>query len=261
MPSGVVAVIGTIVSPDTSGGAIGEFIRQLGALGSANGEFNSPRGVAVNQTSGNLYVADAGNNRIQEFDSNGEFIRKWGSEGTGNGQFNALQGIAIDAEGHVWALEGGSILGSDRVQEFSSEGVYISQFGKEGTEAGQLKHAEGIAVDSAGNVWVADTENNRVQEFKPSGEWVRAWGAAGSGAGQLSAPRGLAFDAEGDLWVTDTGNDRVEAFAPAGAYLVQFGIPGNNNGQFAEPRAVAVGSAGSLLIADAGNDRAQQWGG
>jgi RHS repeat-associated protein len=236
----------------------GEFVRQFGVLGSANGEFSSPRAIAVNQTSGNLFVADFGNNRVQEFNSKGEFIRKWGAEGTGNGQFKALQGVAIDPEGHIWTIEGGGFLGNNRVQEFTAEGAYITQFGKEGTEAGQFKHPEAIATDAEGHIWVADTENNRIQEFKPSGEFIRKFGSEGTGNGQLKSPAGIAIDSEGKVWVSDTGNDRIQRLSATGTYLSQFGTPGPNPGQFSEPRGVAIDGKGNLWIADTGNNRVQE---
>ncbi|HEY5286439.1 MAG TPA: hypothetical protein VIJ50_04980, partial [Solirubrobacteraceae bacterium] len=141
----------------------GEFVREFGAEGSANGQFTGLRGIAVS-SSGYVYVADDGNNRVQEFNTKGEFVRAFGSKGTGNGQFEGLRGVAVDGEGHVWTVEGGleGLSGKSRVQEFSSEGVYIGQFGKEGTGVGLFKEPQGVAVDAKGYVWVADTGNNRV---------------------------------------------------------------------------------------------------
>ena len=83
----------------------GEFVQQFGAAGTGNGQFTSMRDLAINQSTGNVYVAAA--NRVQEFNSKGEYLRQWGAEGTGNGQFEALAGVAIDPEGHVWTVESG----------------------------------------------------------------------------------------------------------------------------------------------------------
>ena len=241
----------------------GEFLRQLGATGSADGLFSSPRAIAIGPTNGHLYVADSGNRRVQEFTSEGAFVRKWGTRGSGNGQFSELNDLATDAEGHVWVLEGDwdGLAQGNRVQEFTAEGTFMRTFGKGGTEAGQFVSAEAITTDAAGNIWVADTGNNRVQAFKPSGEFIRKWGTAGTGAGQISKPRGLAFDAEGKLWLSDSANNRLQRFSPEGAYLAQLGIGGNNNGRFAEPRGLAIDAAGNLWIADTGNDRVQELAG
>src|SRR4030042_1741132 len=64
-----------------------QFVTKWGSPGSGDGQFNYPAGVAVD-SSGNVYVADLGNHRIQKFDSSGGFITKWGSSGSGDGQFN-----------------------------------------------------------------------------------------------------------------------------------------------------------------------------
>jgi len=239
----------------------GEFVREFGAVGSGNGEFNSgPYGIAVSSV-GNVYVGDGGNGRVQEFNSKGEFVRAFGSKGTGNGQFGGRLGVAVDSEGHVWTIEAGSepLVGKTRVQEFTAEGVYVGQFGKEGAGNGQFKLPTGIAVDSKGNVWVADTGNNRVQELKPTGEFVRAFGAEGVGNGQFKEPRGVAIDPEGDVWVADTGNNRIQRFSSEGGYLSQVGTAGNNNGQFYKPEGIATNASGNAVAADTANNRIQVW--
>src|SRR6476659_9003670 len=71
------------------------FINKWGYTGSGNGQFFAPEGIAVD-SSGNVYVADYGNNRVQKFDSSGNFLTKWGISGKGNGQFSFPNGIAVD---------------------------------------------------------------------------------------------------------------------------------------------------------------------
>ncbi len=238
----------------------GEFVREFGAEGSGNGQFSEPRAIAVS-AGGYVYVVDSGNSRVQEFNSKGEFVREFGAGGSGNGQFGKLRGIAVDGEGHVWTVEAGvEPLGQKtRVQEFSSEGVYIGQFGKEGTGNGQFKGPQGIVLDSKGDVWVADTTNNRVQELKPNGEFLRAFGTEGVGNGQFKKPAGLSFDGEGDLWVADAGNDRIQRFTSEGSYLSQVGKAGNENDQFNKPEDITTSSAGNVWVADTNNNRVQIW--
>ena len=103
------------------------FIKKWGANGTGDGQFNSPNDVAVD-SSGNVYVADAGNDRIQKFNSNGTFITKWGSVGSNNGQFSGLTGVAVDSSGNVYVAENGN----DRIQQFNSNGTFITKWGING---------------------------------------------------------------------------------------------------------------------------------
>ena len=136
---------------------------QAGLTGSGNGEFNGPRGVAVS-ASGDVLVADAFNDRIQEFNEKGEYITKFGSAGKGNGQFEEPKAITTDSVGHVWVTD----TANDRIQEFSLSGAYMDTFGAKGTGNGQFEEPWGTAITSAGDIYVADIKNNRVEEWTPT---------------------------------------------------------------------------------------------
>jgi DNA-binding beta-propeller fold protein YncE len=124
-----------------------------------------PVGIAVDSSSGNVYVADTGNNRIQVFSSNGTFISRWGGYGSGNGTFNQPARIAVDQKGHVYVAD----TANHRIQVFSSNGTFISRLGSYGLMEENLRSPEGIAIDSSsGNVYVADTANHRIQVFSNS---------------------------------------------------------------------------------------------
>ena len=94
----------------------------------ADGQFNTPFGVAID-SSGNVYVTDSGNNRVQKFKNSGTFIRTWGSEGSANGQFNAPFGVAIDSSGNMYVADSGN----NRVQKFKNNGIFIRTWGTFGT--------------------------------------------------------------------------------------------------------------------------------
>ncbi|MGH2963234.1 MAG: NHL repeat-containing protein [Solirubrobacterales bacterium] len=129
----------------------------------------------------------------------------------------------------------------------------LERFGSgQGTAAGQLDNPSGIAVDPAGNVYVADVQNRRVSVFSPQGGFLRAFGkdvvpgnaetglevctsacqrgASGDGPGEINQPISLVFDAAGRLHVGETANNRVSVFTSTGTFLRAFGkdvVPGN----------------------------------
>lgn len=136
---------------------------------------------------------------------------------------------------------------------------YLTQFGSPGSGAGQLNYPEAIALDTTGNVYVADTGNNRVETFTSTGTYETAWGGAGSGNGQFNQPHGIAVDSSADVYVADTANNRIQKFTATGAYVTQWGSLGAGNGQFNQPVAVAVGFGGNVYVVDTFNDRVQEF--
>ncbi|MGC2383254.1 MAG: 6-bladed beta-propeller, partial [Nitrososphaeraceae archaeon] len=92
----------------------GNFITKWGSTGTGDGQFQSPIGISEDP-SGNIYVVDFGNDRVQKFDSNGNFITKWGSTGTGDGQFQSPVGIDVNSKGVIYVTDSGN----SRVQLFS----------------------------------------------------------------------------------------------------------------------------------------------
>jgi tripartite motif-containing protein 71 len=211
-----------------------QLIRAFGTGGSENGQFSSPSGVAVD-ASGNVFVADSSNYRIQEFNSSGAYVSQFGTLGNGHGQFLGPSGIAVDSSNNLWVGDGSDGNPIDRIEEFSNSGAYISQFGTKGSANGQLRFPTGVAVDSSNNIWVADHDNHRIQEFSSSGVYISQFGTLGSGNGQFSFPSGVAVDALNHVWVVDNANNRIQEFSDAGAYITQFGTHGTGNGQLLAP--------------------------
>ena len=189
----------------------GNPITEWGSLGADDGQFNPPIAIGVD-TSGNVYVADTGNKRIQKFDSDGKFFTKWGSAGAGNGEFNLPQGVAVDASGNVYVAD----TWNNRIQKFSPNGNFINKWGSDGSGDGQFSLPGGVAVDSSGNVYVADTGNNRIQKFDSNGNLITKWGSYGSGNGQFANPLGIAVDSDGYVYVADAGNNRIQKFSLVG---------------------------------------------
>ena len=139
--------------------------------------------------------------------------------------------------------------------------TYASKFGETGTEAGKLKDPFGMAIDSKGNLWVADEANNRIEEFGPDGKYISTFGKAGSEAGQLKEPKGVTIEqSTGDIWVAESGNSRIQKFNPEGKSLLVVGKAGSETGSLKEPKAVTLDSKGDIWVADTGNNRIEEFG-
>jgi DNA-binding beta-propeller fold protein YncE/RNA polymerase subunit RPABC4/transcription elongation factor Spt4 len=238
------------------------FVLKWGSRGSGNGNFSYPRGVAVD-SSGNVYVADTSNNRIEKFSSNGTFLTRWGYYGyVGNhgplyeaGNFDYPYGVAVDTSGNVYVADTSNC----RIQKFSSSGNFLGAWGSYGSQNGNFSYPYGVAVDSSGNVYVADTDNCRIEKFDRYGTFSGKWGSYGSQNGNFSYPLGVAVDSSGNVYVADSSNNRIEKFSNLGAFLAKWGSYGSQNGNFSYPLGVAVDSSGNVYVVDQSNHRIEKF--
>jgi streptogramin lyase len=223
-----------------------------GSFGSGDGQFVRPNAVALD-SSGNVYVTDQNNHRIQKFTSTGAFLTKWGSLGAANGQFNFPEGIGVDSSDNVYVGE----IANHRVQKFTNTGVFITNWGSFGSGPGQFDAALGVAFDSLGNVYVIDEENDRIQKFTSTGTFITSWGSLGVGDGQLNSPYGIDVDSSDNVYVTESANNRIQKFTSTRAFLTKWGSLGSGAGQFNTPKGVAVSPSGDVYVTDPLNHRIQ----
>ena len=231
-----------------------EYVHQWGSYGSGDALFDDPCDVAVD-SSGNVYVTDSTNHRIQKFTSGGTYVTQWGSNGSGAGQFSFPYGVAVDSSNYVYVVD----YGNHRVQKFTSGGTYVTQWGSNGSGDGQFSYPQGIAIDNLGYVYVCDTDNDRMQKFTSGGTYVTQWGSSGSGAGQFFYPTGIAVDSNRYVYVADQFNDRIQKFTSAGTFVTTWGSFGSGDGQFDFPAGVAVDSSNNVYVSDSLNDRIQKF--
>ena len=206
---------------------------RAGIAGGGTGQFKDAEGIAINQSSGNIYVVDSAEYRVQEFSPTGTFIRVFGGFGNENGELYYPHGVGIDGAGDVWVADSGNC----RVEEFTATGAFLKTFGECGKTAGKFENPVDVAIAES-NVYVTDTGNSRVQESKPSGEWIREFGSSGTEPGKFTEPWGIATDPlNGNLYITSYGDGRVEAFTPQGSFVEQFGHFGSEPGELEDQPA------------------------
>lgn len=127
--------------------------------------------------------------------------------------------MVLDSQGNVIVGE----RGNHRIQKFDPTGEFLMKFGSEGSGDGQFSKLEHIAVDQAGNVYVADPQANpergngipHIQKFDSNGTYITKWGSKGEGEGQFNEPEHLAVDSKGYVYVSDRANDNIQSFAPS----------------------------------------------
>lgn len=165
--SGLLYVADTFNNRIQTFDADGNVQGQWGTAGTGNGEFSFPRGIAID-AAGNVYVSDTDNDRVQKFTAAGTYLLQWGTGGSGDGEFDAPNGLAIGpADDGAGMTEAVYVVdtGNGRVQVFSGDGAYLSQFGSTGSAAGQFLGPADVDIDGNGEIHVTDQYNQRVQVF------------------------------------------------------------------------------------------------
>ena len=215
----------------------GEKLRSFGEQGSGSGQFQTPHGLAVD-CDGNIFVTDFENNRIQKFTSDGKFITE---SPTKNESFP--MDIAFNSSNNkVYVVDS-----KDSIQILNSDLSYFGTFGKKGNRMGQLDNPLGIACDSVGNVYVADSSNRRIQVFTADGKCLRSCFKS-----KNFSPHGIAIDADDiHIYVSETDECRVSVFSNySTSQLTSFGGKG---GELTNPAGLTVDSSGMLYVCDTKN--------
>ena len=248
-----------------------------------------PRAVAVD-ASGNLFIADTGNDRIRKVGINGIITTVAGDAGVGysgdgglatGASLYAPYDVAVDASGNLFIADANNL----RIRKVGTNGIIttvagngIAAYSGDGGPAtdASLEYPYGVAVDASGNLFIADTDSQRIRKVGTNGIITTVAGDGTSGysgdggpatSASLFDPSGVAVDASGNLFVADFGNSRVRK---VGAHGIITTVAGNGiagysgdggaptNASFSDPSGVAVDDSGNLFIADELNQRVRK---
>jgi sugar lactone lactonase YvrE len=264
------------------GGVVTTLAGTAGVTGSTDGtgaaaQFGGPYGVAVDG-SGNVYVSDVGNATIRKIAPGGIVTTLAGTpgvrgsaDGTGPAaQFNGPCGVAVDGNGNVYVAD----TSNNTIRKITPSGVTTTLAGTPGVvgaadgtgAAAQFDSPYGVAVDTSGNVYVADTYNSTIRVITPSGVTTTLAGTpdvegvtdATGAAARFSLPFGVAVDGSGNVYVTDTSSYIVRKVTPGGIVTTIAGIAsdsGNVDGigpgaQFENPCGIAADASGDVYVTD-----------
>ncbi len=259
-------------------------------IAATSAELNYPSAVAVD-AAGNLYIADTYNSRIRKVDATTGMITTVAGIGSPGydgdniiaieAELNQPSGVALDGAGNLYIAD----FGNDRVREVSAAtglittvaGVGIGGYNGDNIAAtsAELANPSAIALDSAGNLYIADTYNYRIRRVDATTNVITT--VAGNGtmgyngdtipatSAELSYPRGVALDHSGNLYIADNWNNRIrKVTATTGliSTLAGNGTPGDTgdggmatSAQLSYPTGVVLDGAGNLYIADSYNHR------
>jgi sugar lactone lactonase YvrE len=259
-----------------------------------NAGFN-PFDVAVD-SNGNLFIADWGNNRIRKVDTNGiittvagngdgQYVYSFGGDGgyATNAVLSCPGGVAVDSSDNIFIVD----QFNGRIRKVDTNGIITTVagagnggffFGDSGyaTNAG-LNSPHGVAIDTVGNLFIADYGNNRIRKVDTNGIITTVAGnnnggfSAGDGGyatnASLSWPEGVAVDASGNLFIADYGDSRVRKVDTNGIITTvagngNYGFSGDGgaatNAELTDAFGVAVDNSGNLFIADCENNRIRE---
>jgi sugar lactone lactonase YvrE len=269
----------------TAAGVVTTLAGTPGMYGSADdtgaaARFNFPAGVAVDST-GNLYVADTSNETIRRVTAAGVVTTLAGSPGLSGSadgagpaaRFFSPAGMTVDSAGNLYVVE----LGNETLRKITADGVVTTLAGTPGMSgsadgtgpAARFSDPAGMTVDSAGNLYVADTTNDTLRKVTADGVVTTLAGTpdmSGSAddtgpAARFNRPAGVAVDGAGNVYVADAANDTLRKVTADGVVTTLAGAAGMSGSadgagpaaRFFDPSSVAVDGAGNVYVVDRGN--------
>ena len=227
-----------------------------GESGTDNSHFNYPMGVAVDNNY--IYVADAGNYRVQIFNRSARaYYASITRSSSGDNSFWA--DVAVDSTGNIYVVDHNM-----RVLVFNSSLNYARSIGVTGvpylTDADHFNEPRGLAVTADGGLLIVEEEGHRLIKLDKNGSQLWTVGEAGvygTDTTHLDNPMGVAAAPNGDIYVADAWSNRIKIFDSGGSYKNSFGSHGTGNDELRWPTALAIASNGNIYVVDTNNYRVQ----
>lgn len=220
-----------------------------------NGGFNQPEGLAVDQVSGQVYVTDTFNHRVQRFSATGAYQAKWGYRGRGSGDaMDYPRGIAVDPQDRsLWMNN----TRSANIKHYTASGGFLGDFGTQGADPDQFYYARGIHAGTDGLLYVPDSGNRRLKVVTKTGTvvWTAPCGApALTGNYVLFGCTSVARDSAGNVYAAAPTEDVIYKFSSSGTLLAKLGSHGTGPGQLDGAYGVAIRSD-RLYVSEMDNNR------
>ena len=249
------------------------------AVAANTSELNNPFGIALD-SKGNLYIGDQDNFRVRQV--TGGTISTVAGDGTPgytgdaaaatSAELGRVSGLAMDSSGNLYIADPDNyvirkVSGGTITTFAGSNALGAGGTGDHGlATSAQLSEPTGLALDAAGNLYIADTGNSRIRMVAASNSYITT---LSTGSAVLSSPKGVAVDAAGRVYIADTNNCRVLKVTPSGSITIPTTVTGSDSGACGysgdggpaasalldHPSGVALDAAGNLYIADTFNQR------
>jgi DNA-binding beta-propeller fold protein YncE len=223
--------------------------------GSLPGQLSEPRGIAASDQTGQIYVVDMGNARVEQYSADGTFIAAFGGTADTSGLLTLTDqglgptGVAVGPDGLIYVCD----TWAHRILVLDQKGTVVREWGSfvnlnkatdPAANPGEFFGPRAIAFLN-NEAYVVDTGNNRVQVFDLNGTFKRAFGGFGTENGKLSEPVGIAAGPDGRIYIADSANARISVFTPAGAIAAEWPVDAWSGRIYYEPY-LAFGGDGNL---------------
>ena len=223
-----------------------ERLRYSHLIGSSRGEFKSVGGIAVNDITEYVYVADQLLHCVKKFKLDGQFVTEIGHKGTSDGEFRSPCGLLLSGTESLYVCDSNN----HRVQVFHHNDVFAFAFGQHGLDPGCFEKPEAIAMNN-GEDKLFISSDNRVQMFSTSGQFLKLFGHASHKL--LVSPVGICCTPTGHVLISSYGTHCVHVFKEDGTHVSV--IKGSHQGKdrFVLPAGVIVRDNGNIVVASSGN--------